>query len=231
RSRLDDPSLSLESRRAVELMVGDVGRLRRLIEDLLEISRMDSGAEELRVEEFDVAAFLQQVSQARGWPRQVELRIDPAESGIPVATDRRRLERIVVNLVENGLRHGAPPIWVDARVVHDPGGGESQFALDVTDHGAGIPPEHLSEVFQRFYKADPSRTSSGGAGSGLGLAIAWENARLLGGLLRVKSNVGEGTRFSLRIPVTQPLRQRETPVIPGAQNDSTGFLQEEADNE
>ena len=62
-------------------------------------------------------------------------------------------------------------------------------------------PEQLRHVFERFYKADPSRTSSGGAGSGLGLAIAWENARLLGGVLRVKSNVGEGTRFSLRIPL------------------------------
>ncbi|MHB9148958.1 MAG: ATP-binding protein [Thermoleophilia bacterium] len=221
RSRLEDPSLSRESRRAVELVVHDVGRLWRLIEDLLEISRMDAGAEEVRLEEFDAAAFLEQVSRARGWPREVELRVGPvapadpvavapadpaytagpASAGIPVVTDRRRLERIVVNLVENALRHGAPPIWVDARVVHDPHGVQSQLALDVTDHGVGMPPEQLRHVFERFYKADPSRTSSGGAGSGLGLAIAWENAHLLGGQLRVKSNVGEGTRFSLRIPL------------------------------
>lgn len=213
RSRLEDPSLSQESRRAVELVVHDVGRLWRLIEDLLEISRMDAGAEEVRLEEFDAAAFLNQVSRARGWPREVELRVEPvapvdvdhsstlAPPGIPVVADRRRLERIVVNLVENALRHGAPPIWVDAGIVHDPHGVQSQFALDVSDHGVGMPPEQLRHVFERFYKADPSRTSSGGAGSGLGLAIAWENAHLLGGQLRVKSNVGEGTRFSLRIPL------------------------------
>ncbi len=213
-SRLEDPSLSRGSQRAVELVVHDVGRLWRLIEDLLEISRMDAGAEELRAEEFDAAAFLEQVSRARGWPREVELRIEPialpgppdaADSGpsggIPIVTDRRRLERIVVNLVENALRHGAPPIWVDAHVVHDPHGAQNQLALDVTDHGDGMSADQLRHVFERFYKADPSRTSSGGAGSGLGLAIAWENARLLGGLLRVKSNVGEGTRFSLRIPL------------------------------
>ena len=222
-SRLDDPSLSRGSQRAVELVVHDVGRLWRLIEDLLEISRMDAGAEELRVEEFDAAAFLQQVSRARDWPQEVELRVAPftqskapdveapdatldavdsgPAQGIPIATDRRRLERIVVNLVENALRHGAPPIWVDAHVVRDPHGQQSQLALDVTDHGEGMSQDQLRHVFERFYKADPSRTSSGGAGSGLGLAIAWENARLLGGVLRVKSNVGEGTRFSLRIPL------------------------------
>ena len=122
------------------------------------------------------------------------------DDSLPLRTDRRRLERIVVNLVENALRHGAPPVWVHARSVRNPHGGEGQFALDVTDHGPGIPPEQSAQIFERFYKADPSRTSGAGAGSGLGLAIAWENARLLGGILQVKSHTGEGTRFSLRIP-------------------------------
>ena len=107
-----------------------------------------------------------------------------------------------MNLVENALRHGAPPVWVHARSVRNPHGGEGQFALDVTDHGPGIPPEHLPLVFERFYKTDPSRSSRSGAGSGLGLAIAWENARLLGGILRVKSEEDRGTRFSLRLPLS-----------------------------
>jgi signal transduction histidine kinase len=213
RSRLNDPGLLPDTQRAIELVAHDVSRLRRLIEDLLEISRIDAGAEELRLEEFGVGDFLGQVARARAWPPQVELRVgslaapadrarDTPEGDIVLTTDRRRLERIVVNLVENALRHGKPPVSVHAHIVKHPHRDERQFALDVTDHGPGIPPEHLPLVFERFYKTDPSRSSRSGAGSGLGLAIAWENARLLGGILRVKSEEDRGTRFSLRLPLS-----------------------------
>ena len=80
--------------------------------------------------------------------------------------------------------------------------------LVVTDHGAGIPPDHLPHVFERFYKADPSR---GAPGTGLGLSIAWENARLLGGSLRVRTDPGDGTRFTLRLPLEPTSR-----AAPGA---------------
>ena len=74
--------------------------------------------------------------------------------------------------------------------------------LEVVDQGPGIRPEDLPHLFDRFYKADPSRSSPG---SGLGLAIALENARLLGGDIEVWSEVGTGTRFTVRLPVTQRL--------------------------
>ena len=75
-------------------------------------------------------------------------------------------------------------------------GGLSLPFVEVADHGPGIPPEHLPHLFERFYKADPARSSPG---SGLGLAIAQENARLLGGEIQVWSEPGEGTRFTLRL--------------------------------
>jgi two-component system sensor histidine kinase MtrB len=74
--------------------------------------------------------------------------------------------------------------------------------VEVRDRGPGIAPEHLPHVFERFYKADPSRARGG---TGLGLAIALENARLLGGAIEVASEVGEGSRFTLRLPVAEPL--------------------------
>lgn len=194
-----------EARRAAELMVHDIGRLRRLIDDLLEISRFDAHSADVQWEQIDLFDFLARMAAARGWTetemRLVGLGADPAL----LTTDRRRFERIVVNLVENGLRHGRPPIVMEVRLVA-PRGRPPQLALAVTDNGAGIPAEHLPHVFERFYKADPSR---GAPGTGLGLSIAWENARLLGGSLRVRTSPGEGTRFTLRLPL-------EPTVAPGA---------------
>ena len=78
-------------------------------------------------------------------------------------------------------------------------------------------PEHLQRIFDRFYKADPSRT---GSGSGLGLAIALENARLLGGEIEVWSETGRGSRFTLRLPVAKPLQGGNGPVAEGAQDEA-----------
>jgi signal transduction histidine kinase len=175
-----------QSRRPAELLIEDVGRLRRLVEDLMEISRLDAGAEAVQPEAVDLSAAIAAVVRARGWDGRVRL---DAEKTI-VTTDPRRLERIVANLVGNGLEHGGDSVTV--RVGRD---GEHAF-VEVADQGPGIPPEHLPHLFERFYKADPSRS---GPGSGLGLAIAQENARLLGGEIEVRSEPGRGARFTLRL--------------------------------
>jgi two-component system, OmpR family, sensor histidine kinase MtrB len=130
---------------------------------------------------------------------------------LTLATDPRRLERIVDNLVGNALRHGGRDVrvWI---------GRDGTWArLDVSDRGPGIAPEELPHVFERFYKADPSRA---GSGSGLGLAIARENARLLGGDIHVWSQPGEGTRFSVTVPVTEPLHGGESGVTGSLQHDA-----------
>jgi two-component system sensor histidine kinase MtrB len=175
-----------QSRRPAELLIADVGRLRRLVEELMEISRLDAGAESVHSEALDLAAAVAFILRARGWDGRVTL---DAEKTI-VTTDRRRLERVVANLVGNALDHGGDEVAV--RVGRD---GEHAF-VEVADQGPGIPPEHLPHLFERFYKADPARS---GPGSGLGLAIAQENARLLGGEIEVWSEPGEGARFTLRL--------------------------------
>jgi len=175
-----------QSRRPAELLIADVGRLRRLVEELMEISRLDARAESVHSEAVDLAAALAAIMRARGWDGRVRL---DAEKTI-VTTDPRRLERIVANLVGNALDHGGDGVVV--RVGRD---GEHAF-VEVADQGPGIPPEHLPHLFERFYKADAARS---GPGSGLGLAIAQENARLLGGAIEVWSEPGKGTRFTLRL--------------------------------
>jgi two-component system sensor histidine kinase MtrB len=175
-----------ESRRPAELLIADVGRLRRLVEDLMEISRFDAGAESVQAEEVDLATLTAATLRARGWDGRVRL---TAEDAV-VTSDPRRLERIVANLVGNALDHGGRDVAVN---VGRDGVGTH---VEVVDRGPGIAPEHLAHLFERFYKADASRS---GGGTGLGLAIARENARLLGGEIDVWSELGEGTRFTLRL--------------------------------
>jgi signal transduction histidine kinase len=192
------------ARRPAELLVEDVARLRDLVEDLMEISRLDAGTQRLRVERVDLGSLVTSAIRARGWDERV--RLDAGE--VILASDARRLERIVANLVGNALEHGGREVSV--RVARD---GVGAY-MEVSDRGRGIAPEDLPHLFDRFYKADPARA---GPGSGLGLAIALENARLLGGDIDVWSELGSGTRFTLRLPVTEPLQSGEEPVSRGRQ--------------
>jgi signal transduction histidine kinase len=178
-----------DTRHLAELLVNDVARLRDLVEDLMEISRLDAGEARVRKEPVDVGSLVTTAVRSRRWDDRVE--VDREE--VVVTTDPRRLERIVANLIGNALEHAGREVSV--RVGKD---GVAAF-VEVTDSGPGIPPDRLPHVFERFYKADAARA---GPGSGLGLAIALENARLLGGDLDVWSEVGRGTRFTLRLPVT-----------------------------
>ncbi len=197
-----------EARRPAELVVADIARLRRLVEDLMEISRLDAGQGAVRLEPVDLASLVEATIRARGWTDRV--RVDGA--GAVVESDRRRLEQIVANLVGNALEHGGPDVAVRT-------GAEGVGAfVEVRDQGRGMTPEDLERIFDRFYKADPSRT---GSGSGLGLAIALENARLLGGDIEVRSEPGRGSQFTLRLPtsVTEPLQSGNGPVAGGAQDE------------
>ncbi|PZF84207.1 sensor histidine kinase [Micromonospora deserti] len=180
-----------DARRAAELLVADVVRLRRLVEDLMEISRLDAGRESVAVAAVDALALLRAIVGARGWRDRVVVTGDSVE----LRTDPRRLERVLANLVANAVEHGGGEIR--ASVV----AGGPLVVLDVTDEGPGIPAEHLPRVFDRFHKVDPARA---GRGSGLGLAIAWENARLLGGRLSVRSEPGAGAHFRLELPAAGP---------------------------
>jgi signal transduction histidine kinase len=187
------------ARRPAELLVEDVARLRDLVEDLMEISRLDAGTQRVRPQRVDLGHVVASATHVRGWDAKIDL--EAAE--VVLTSDPRRLERIVANLIGNALEHGGRDVTV--RVGQD---GLGAF-VEVSDRGMGIAPEDLPHLFERFYKADRARTAPG---SGLGLAIALENARLLGGDIEVWSEHGAGTRFTLRLPVTESLHGGEEPV-------------------
>ncbi len=175
-------------RRAARIVVVESRRLAALVEDLMEISRMDAGAADMTLERIDVVRSIDGALRSRGWDGQVAVHAD----GRPTTfIDARRLDAIIGNLVGNARTYGRPPIAVSVGSTAD------TVEIDVTDAGDGILPQHLSRVFDRFYKADRSRSSGG---TGLGLAIARENARLHGGDITVASEPGHGATFTVRLP-------------------------------
>jgi two-component system sensor histidine kinase MtrB len=193
-----------EAARTAELLIADVARLRRLVEDLMTIARFDAGREDVRADRVELSALVAATIRARGWTGLVHQETEETW----VHGDRRRIETIVANLVANAVDHGGRDVTV--RVGAEAGGA----VVEVADRGAGIDPRDVLHVFERFYKADPARTG----GSGLGLSIALENARLLGGDLAVWSEPGRGTRFTLRLPVAEPLRGGDATVASGGQD-------------
>ena len=176
-------------RRAARLLVVESRRLGGLVADLMEISRLDAGVAPMAWEDVDVAELVRGALGSRGWLSRVEARLEP---GVVISADPRRLDAVIGNLVGNAFEHGRPPVRV-ALAADD-----ATVRLEVSDGGAGIAPEYLASVFERFSKADPSRPRS--AGSGLGLAIARENARLHGGDVTVANRPGAGAVFTVVLP-------------------------------
>ena len=199
REHLD--SLPDASRRAGELLVADIGRLRILVDDLMEVSRFDARAEQIALEPVELGRLVRTVAGARLPGATVEV----PEAPIVIETDRRRLERILGNLLDNAREHaaGAP---VEVRLIV----GSEEIVLGVMDRGPGVPAARLNRIFERFYKADPSRH---GGSSGLGLAIAAEHAALLGGRLTAANRPSGGLRIELWLPVTGSLPRSDITAI------------------
>lgn len=202
REHLD--ALPAGSRRAGELLVADVGRLRTLVDDLMEVSRFDARAEQIALEPVDLGRLVRVVATARLPDATVQL----PDAPIVVETDPRRLERILGNLLDNAREHatGTP---VEVRLTP----GREEIVLAVMDRGPGVPPDRLDRIFERFYKADPSRH---GGSSGLGLAIAAEHAALLGGHLTAANRPSGGLRIELWLPVTGSLPRGDRTAIDAA---------------
>ncbi len=182
---------------AARLVGQEVKHLNRLVEDLIEISRFDAGTARLLTDDTDVAKAVSQCLRARGWSSVTA----DVPAGLTARLDRRRFDVILANLVGNALRHGGPPVTVQARI-QSGGQGGGQLAVEVRDHGHGLPPTAIPRIFDRFYKADTARARSDG--SGLGLAIAWENARLHGGHIHAGNHPGGGAVFLVSLPLNVP---------------------------
>ena len=191
--------LEQQARRSAELLQSQLGRFESLLVDLLEISRYDANAATLDAELVDVgdlvrnsADVAQQLAERRGSRIEFRLPADPCLAEV----DRRRVERILRNLLVNAVEHGE-----GREVVVTSAADRGAVAIAVRDHGVGLFPGEEFLVFDRFWRADPARARTTG-GTGLGLAIALEDARLHGGWLEAWGEPGQGSVFRLTLPRT-----------------------------
>lgn len=183
--------------RSAELLVAQLDRFERLLQDLLEVSRFDAEVAVLESTEFDLVALVKRCVADLGVDSDektsgVSTRSD--NSVIPVTADMRRVERIMRNLLSNALDHcdGTP---IEIRIAST----DTEVAVAVRDFGSGLDESSLIRVFDRFWRADPSRARVRG-GTGLGLSIALEDARLHNGELDAWGRPGKGANFVMTLP-------------------------------
>jgi two-component system sensor histidine kinase MtrB len=190
-------TLEPAAKRSAELLQSQIDRFEALLADLLEISRHDANVATLDAESADVcdlvlraAADAEQLAAQRG--TRIEFRLPPQQCIAEV--DRRRVERVLRNLLDNAVEHGE-----GRDVVVTVAADRDAVAVAVRDHGVGLGPGEHQFVFDRFWRADPARARTTG-GTGLGLAIALEDTRLHSGWLQAWGEPGRGSVFRLTLP-------------------------------
>jgi two-component system, OmpR family, sensor histidine kinase KdpD len=191
---LASPTLTPEERSELaEAVTGEASRLARLVEQLLDLSRLEAGAAEPRRDWASIEEIAQAAVEQTGDPTRLKLSID---RDLPlVHADAAQLERALVNLLENAVQHsGQLPVSVRARVVRE------RLIVRVVDQGPGIPEAELERVFEPFYRGEDQHRP-GPRGSGLGLAIARGFVEANGGRIWAESLPGQGTVIAIELPV------------------------------
>ena len=202
---------------ALDLLKSDVIRFQGLVEDLLEISRFDAGAIRLHLEELLAVEFVRQAVAVSSVPTTPIDVGEGAELAL-IRGDRRRLARVVANLIDNARLHGGGEPEVSIRIVpsavdvdapdgDEPGPGTpfDRIRIAVEDRGPGVPPDERELVFERFARGGGAGRRSGSDGAGLGLALVDEHVRMHGGRVWVDDRLdGEpGARFVIELPATE----------------------------
>ena len=191
----DDPAVALRFLQTIEK---HADRLTYLIEDLLTLSRLESGGVVLNLERVEVRRLAERVVEDladRAAQRGVRLRCDVAD-GLVARVDADRVVQVLFNLVDNAIKYGRPDgeVIVGGRQEND-----RSVELWIHDDGPGIPADSLDRIFERFYRVDKARSRDQG-GTGLGLAIVRHIVQHHGGQVRVSSQPGEGTTFAFTLP-------------------------------
>jgi two-component system sensor histidine kinase MtrB len=180
------------ARRPAELVIAEVQRLRALVVELLELARLDAGAEAAHVERLDVEVALRVAVDP--WRSTAAFPVS-VEADLTAWADRARFKRVIDNLVDNAIRHGGGVTAIRAYASAD------RACIEVADSGPGISSADCERIFERFYKQDPSRAAPG---SGLGLSIAAKHAEAMGGMLEVVDPGQPGARFRLSLRGATP---------------------------
>ncbi len=173
-------------------------RLQTLVDDLMSLSRVEAEKHDQPRERVELGQLVRQASNdGAGQDRLDRIAFDIPAARLHVRGDRRQLEQLVRNLVDNALKYGRPATPVSVTLAEGP---REMAVLTVTDRGEGIAPEHLPHLTRRFYRTDPGRSRAAG-GTGLGLAIVKHIVERHRGRLDIASQLGEGTTVTVRLPL------------------------------
>ena len=187
---------------AARVIYVESDRLRRLVEDLLDLARLDAGQIEFIRQPVDLRALLTRVVDKLVLPageKGVEL-VDRLTELPPMIGDGDRLAQVFTNLVDNAIKHTPE----NGKVVVRGDSASGWISIHVDDSGAGIPSEDLSRIFERFYQVDKARSGGKGRGVGLGLAISRQIVESHGGRIVAQSSIGKGSRFTVQLPIVRP---------------------------
>ncbi|HZG84233.1 sensor histidine kinase [Paenibacillus sp.] len=179
-------------------LLDETRRMSRLIQDMRDLNLAEAGRLQLDRAWVGIAPTLQEIvsiMEMEAEEKAATIRVEGEWDG-EVYCDRTRIKQVLVNLIGNAIRYAPEGGAVTVRYAEEDG----TLRIDVADNGPGIPPEHVPYIFKRFYRVEASRSRASG-GTGLGLAIAKEFIEAHGGTIQVASRVGEGTEFTVRLPV------------------------------
>ena len=187
--------------KAAGIIHTEAERMYRLVVDLLDLARFDAGTLQLDRKALDLNQILEHVvnqliPQAARSQVQLSLKSNPLPT---IIGDGDRLAQVFTNIVDNAIKHTPAGGNVAVLVYQD----DESAVIKIRDSGGGIPEEHLSRIFERFYKIDGSRKKDGEPGTGLGLAIAQEIIQAHDGVIKVQSEIGVGSEFEVRIPTVK----------------------------
>jgi len=198
-------------RETMQVMLNQTERLGRLVDQLLDLSKLESGEVPLQLEPMPLAPVIDQVLSEFSVGRAVTdvALIDDVPDDLAVAADRERIHQVVFNLVDNAVRFTPPGGEVTIRAWRE----DERVQIEIHDTGVGVAPEHLPRVFERFYRADPARSRDDGGGTGIGLAIARSIVEGHGGRIVATSEPGRGAAFTFGLPAAHaavPATDRRT---------------------
>ena len=219
-----EAGLPADGRRALGLLAAEVARFSAMVQDLLEMSRYDAGAASLDLEELALDELVSSTVAAYT-AGAVPVLVAPGARGLWVQADRRRLQRVLVNLLDNASAHAGGAVAVRVDRIGGPGAtGEAEVVVE--DAGPGVAPSERASIFERFYRGAAAGRRGANTGTGLGLSLVAEHVKAHGGTVEVADRPGGGARFVVRLPISPPAPSRDarnrpappqrTPATPAA---------------
>lgn len=192
-----------EHRKCINVIMEQAKKMSGLVSQLLTLARADSGRQKLNLELLNLSELTEIITEEQktmAIQKGICLEAD-IQPNILMRGDETMMMRLLINLISNSITYGRTGGRTDISLMTD----DNFIICHITDNGIGIPEDKLDKIWQRFYQADPSRSAADGTGAGLGLSMAQWIAEAHGGSITAESRLGEGSRFTFRIPVISSL--------------------------